>query len=141
MIMQKLLDRSPQRPDMTRRGFLISMAATGAAFGFPLSAGAAMNPATADGRPIQAVGETFEPSMWYWIDTEGQVNVKIDDKILGKTALNLFSTNGSLVYKREVAAEELHALYSLDFSNLPSGMYILEVNSDRERYQRKIVLR
>ncbi|WP_169727492.1 xanthine dehydrogenase family protein molybdopterin-binding subunit [Granulosicoccus antarcticus] len=75
--MQKLLERTSDKPNMGRRGFLISMAATGAAFGFPLQSNAAMTPQVADGVPIEAVGETFEPSMWYWIDTEGQVNVNI----------------------------------------------------------------
>ncbi len=62
---------------MTRRGFLVSMTATGVAFGFPRASHAAMNPVAADGLPVQPVGDTFEPTMWYWIDTDGQVNVNI----------------------------------------------------------------
>ncbi len=77
MIIDKLQRKSSSQPDMTRRGFLISMAATGALFGFPLAARAAMDPEVADGVPIDAQGRPFEPTLWYWIDTEGQVNVNI----------------------------------------------------------------
>ncbi|TCS54473.1 CO/xanthine dehydrogenase Mo-binding subunit [Primorskyibacter sedentarius] len=63
--------------NLTRRGFLISMTSAGVAFGFPKTSNAAMNPAAADGVPITAVGDTFEPTIWYWVDTEGQVNVNI----------------------------------------------------------------
>ncbi|MEO1910982.1 MAG: molybdopterin cofactor-binding domain-containing protein [Paracoccus sp. (in: a-proteobacteria)] len=62
---------------LSRRGFLISMTAAGVAFGFPRDAVAAMDPQAADGMPIEAVGDRFEPTMWYWIDTEGRVNVNI----------------------------------------------------------------
>jgi CO/xanthine dehydrogenase Mo-binding subunit len=62
---------------LSRRGFLISMTAAGVAFGFPRSSYAAMDPQAADGVPITAVGDAFEPTMWYWIDTEGRVNVNI----------------------------------------------------------------
>lgn len=77
MIIDKLRQKNNIQPDLTRRGFLVSMAAAGAAFGFPLSATAAMDPTVADGSPIDATGNTFEPTLWYWIDTEGQVNVNI----------------------------------------------------------------
>ncbi len=63
--------------NMTRRGFLISMTAAGVAFGFPRSTHATMNPEAADGRAIEAIGQSFEPTLWYWIDTDGQVNVNI----------------------------------------------------------------
>jgi isoquinoline 1-oxidoreductase beta subunit len=63
--------------DLTRRGFLVSASAAGVAFGFPRASVAAMDPAAADGVPINASGASFEPSLWYWIDAEGQVNVNI----------------------------------------------------------------
>ena len=65
------------QPQMTRRGFLVSMTAVGVAFGFPQASNAAMNPAVPDGTPVTPNGDTFEPSMWYWIDADGQVNVNI----------------------------------------------------------------
>ena len=64
-------------PDLTRRGFLISASAAGAAFGFPLAGNAAMDPEAADGVPATPDGATFEPTIWYWIDSEGLVNVNI----------------------------------------------------------------
>ncbi len=76
----KLLSRmtnSAKPSDMTRRGFLVSMTATGVAFGFPRASSAAMDPAAPDGIPVESVGDTFEPTLWYWIDSEGQVNVNI----------------------------------------------------------------
>ena len=72
------LPKDPRgRPDLTRRGFLVSMCATGAVFGFPGMAGAAMNPEAPNGLPIEAVGAKYEPTIWYWIDTEGHINVNI----------------------------------------------------------------
>ncbi|MCA0953901.1 molybdopterin-dependent oxidoreductase [Mameliella alba] len=62
---------------MTRRGFLVSMSALGATFGFPTASRAAMDPGAADGVPVTANGERFEPSLWYWIDADGTVNVNI----------------------------------------------------------------
>jgi CO/xanthine dehydrogenase Mo-binding subunit len=62
---------------MTRRGFLVSMTATGVAFGFPRAGMAAMDPAAPDGTPVEAAGSPFEPTMWYWIDRDGIVNVNI----------------------------------------------------------------
>lgn len=64
-------------PDFTRRGFLISACVAGAAFGFPRKGLASMDPGAADGLPAEAVGARFEPAIWYWIDTEGKVNVNI----------------------------------------------------------------
>lgn len=62
---------------MTRRGFLIAMTATGATFGFPAVSRAGMDPAADDGAPVTANGQRFEPSLWYWIDGDGTVNVNI----------------------------------------------------------------
>lgn len=64
-------------PDLGRRGFLISMCAAGAVFGFPKGSQAAMDPARADGLPVEAAGAKFEPAIWYWIDASGKVNVNI----------------------------------------------------------------
>jgi len=76
----KLLSRltnSAKPAELSRRGFLVSMTAAGVAFGFPRASLAAMDPAAADGVPVAPTGETFEPSLWYWIDSEGKVNVNI----------------------------------------------------------------
>ncbi|MHA3980548.1 xanthine dehydrogenase family protein molybdopterin-binding subunit [Halovulum sp. GXIMD14794] len=62
---------------MTRRGFLVAMTAAGATFGFPAVSRAAMDPQAADGAPVTANGRRFEPTFWYWIDTDGTVNVNI----------------------------------------------------------------
>jgi len=64
-------------PDLSRRGFLVSMCAAGAVFGFPLPGQAAMDPAARNGQPLQAAGARYEPTIWYWIDTRGRVNVNI----------------------------------------------------------------
>ena len=64
-------------PRLSRRAFLVSMCAAGAVFGFPRSGLAAMNPGTADGQPLEAAGRRYEPTLWYWIDTEGRVNVNV----------------------------------------------------------------
>jgi len=64
-------------PDLSRRGFLVSMCAAGAVFGFPKGMAAAMDPAAIDGLPIEAAGARYEPAIWYWIDADGQVNVNI----------------------------------------------------------------
>ncbi len=77
MFKMKLPSRSNSTSGMTRRGFLVAMSTAGAAFGFPLATHAAMNPAAADGMPVEPVGQTFEPSLWYSVDSEGQVNVNI----------------------------------------------------------------
>ncbi|MFW2589381.1 molybdopterin cofactor-binding domain-containing protein [Sagittula sp. SSi028] len=75
-LMSRLTGDAAQ-PQMTRRGFLVSMTAAGVAFGFPQASDAAMNPAVPDGTPVTPNGQTFEPSMWYWIDADGRVNVNI----------------------------------------------------------------
>lgn len=62
---------------LSRRGFLVSMTAAGAVFGFARHAGAAMDPAMGDGIPPQAVGPAYEPTLWYAIDTVGNVNVNV----------------------------------------------------------------
>ena len=55
------------QPQMTRRGFLVSMTAVGVAFGFPQASNAAMNPAVPDGTPVTPNGDTFEPpSRVFW---------------------------------------------------------------------------
>jgi len=62
---------------LNRRGFLISAFASGVAFGFPAASKAAMDPAAADGLPVAADGTPFAPTIWYWIDDKGKVNVHI----------------------------------------------------------------
>jgi CO/xanthine dehydrogenase Mo-binding subunit len=64
-------------PELGRRGFLVSMCAAGAVFGFPRHALAAMNPEAPNGLPIEAAGAKYEPAIWYWIDSAGKVNVNI----------------------------------------------------------------
>ncbi|TPE53256.1 xanthine dehydrogenase family protein molybdopterin-binding subunit [Amaricoccus solimangrovi] len=65
------------RARVSRRCFLIAMCASGAVFGFPRASGAAMNPGALDGLPVAAAGARFEPTIWYWIDASGAVNVKV----------------------------------------------------------------
>jgi isoquinoline 1-oxidoreductase beta subunit len=72
-----LLPGGRSAPDLSRRGFLVAACAAGSAFGFPLSGQAAMDPGVPDGMPLQAVGVRYEPALWYWIDSQGQVNVNI----------------------------------------------------------------
>lgn len=74
---RRLPDQGPSTPRLSRRAFLVSMCAAGAVFGFPRAGLAAMNPQTADGQPLEAAGQRFEPTLWYWIDTEGRVNVNV----------------------------------------------------------------
>lgn len=62
---------------LSRRGFLVSMCAAGAVFGFPCAGLAAMDPAMPGGTPIEAAGARYEPAIWYWIDSEGRINVNI----------------------------------------------------------------
>ncbi|WP_417275135.1 molybdopterin cofactor-binding domain-containing protein [Celeribacter halophilus] len=73
----KLPPRGEATAEMTRRGFLVSMTAAGAAFGFPRAGLAAMDPAAPDGVPASPAGAVYEPSLWYAIDAEGKVNVNI----------------------------------------------------------------
>src|ERR1700686_4468703 len=62
---------------LSRRGFLISMAGAGAAFGFAGTEGMAAAP------PAHAQG-AFEPTIWYSIDRDGIVTVKIIRAELGQ---------------------------------------------------------
>jgi isoquinoline 1-oxidoreductase beta subunit len=64
-------------PETGRRGFVVSMCAAGAVFGFPRLARAAMNPEAPNGVPLEALGAVYEPTIWYWIDSTGKVNVNI----------------------------------------------------------------
>ena len=77
MFKEKFSKQPIDTSQITRRGFLIGMTAAGAVFGFPGAAYAAMNPATKNGLPNGPDGATFEPTLWYWIDEKGQVNVNI----------------------------------------------------------------
>ncbi|AGT08317.1 xanthine dehydrogenase family protein molybdopterin-binding subunit [Paracoccus aminophilus] len=71
-------------PALSRRGFLVTMCAAGAVFGFPRELLAAINPAVPGGAPLEAVGARYEPSIWYWIDGKGQVNVNIAHTEMGQ---------------------------------------------------------
>jgi isoquinoline 1-oxidoreductase beta subunit len=62
---------------LSRRGFLISMAGAGAAFGFAGTEGMAAAP------PAHAQG-AFEPTIWYSIDRDGIVTVNIIRAELGQ---------------------------------------------------------
>jgi isoquinoline 1-oxidoreductase subunit beta len=77
-MVNKLLSRfSGVATPLTRRGFLVALTASGAAFGFPRAGLAAMDPAAEDGVPVEPNGTPFEPTIWYWIDRDGRVNVNI----------------------------------------------------------------
>ncbi|MEQ6202229.1 molybdopterin cofactor-binding domain-containing protein [Sulfitobacter sp. HNIBRBA2951] len=103
--MSRLTGSDTQSP-MTRRGFLIGMTATGVAFGFPQASSAAMNPAAADGMPVMPNGQTFEPSIWYWIDADGQVNVNIIRAEMGQHVGTAIAR--ILADELEVAWENVH---------------------------------
>ncbi|MGJ8596139.1 molybdopterin cofactor-binding domain-containing protein [Sulfitobacter sp.] len=109
MISDKIRSRLPSAPTPTRRGFLISMAASGAVFGFPKTSIAAMDPAAAGGVPIEAVGQSFEPTMWYWVDTAGQVNVNIIRAEIGQHVGTAIAR--ILADELEVAWEDVHITY------------------------------
>lgn len=100
------LSGSDTQTHMTRRGFMVSMAAAGAAFGFPNASNAAMNPAVASGLPITPTGQTFEPSLWYWIDADGQVNVNIIRAEMGQHVGTAIAR--ILADELEVAWENVH---------------------------------
>ncbi|WP_372993441.1 molybdopterin cofactor-binding domain-containing protein, partial [Sulfitobacter sp.] len=100
------LSGSETQTHMTRRGFMVSMAAAGAAFGFPNASNAAMNPAVASGMPITPTGQTFEPSLWYWIDADGQVNVNIIRAEMGQHVGTAIAR--ILADELEVAWENVH---------------------------------
>ena len=102
----KLQQQADVSADLTRRGFLVSMAAAGATFGFPLTAGAAMDPAAADGKPVAKSGHAFEPSIWYSIDTDGRVNVNIIRAEMGQHVGT--SIARILADELEVAWEDVH---------------------------------
>ena len=74
---RRLLPAKARGPELGRRGFLISMCAAGAVFGFPKGSLAAMDPGAPDGLPVEAAGARYEPAIWYWIDADGIVNVNI----------------------------------------------------------------
>lgn len=106
MIEDKLRQRGLITPGMTRRGFLVSMVASGAVFGFPLLSRAAMDPEVADGQPIEAVGKTFEPSLWYSIDAAGRINVNIIRAEMGQHVGTAIAR--ILADELEVAWEDVH---------------------------------
>ncbi|KAA2314772.1 xanthine dehydrogenase family protein molybdopterin-binding subunit [Pseudooceanicola sediminis] len=91
---------------MTRRGFLVSMTAAGVAFGFPRPSVAAMDPAAADGVPITPDGAAFEPTLWYWIDGDGRVNVNITRAEMGQHVGTAIAR--ILADELEVAWESVH---------------------------------
>jgi CO/xanthine dehydrogenase Mo-binding subunit len=106
MVKIKNLRTSSDTSELTRRGFLVSLTAAGVAFGFPQVSQASMNPAAPDGMPIEAVGRTFEPSLWYWIDTDGQVNVNIIRAEMGQHVGTAIAR--ILADELEVAWENVH---------------------------------
>ncbi|WP_298857744.1 molybdopterin cofactor-binding domain-containing protein [uncultured Sulfitobacter sp.] len=100
------LNGSDTQSQMTRRGFLVSMTATGVAFGFPQASSAAINPEVPDGTPITPNGQAFEPSMWYWIDADGRVNVNIIRAEMGQHVGTAIAR--ILADELEVAWENVH---------------------------------
>ncbi|MGQ7847150.1 molybdopterin cofactor-binding domain-containing protein [Granulosicoccus sp. 3-233] len=106
MIIDRLREKASSQPDMARRGFLISMAVSGATFGFPVAAQAAMDPEEADGAPIEPAGQKFEPTLWYGIDTDGQVTVNIIRAEMGQHVGTAIAR--ILADELEVAWEDVH---------------------------------
>jgi CO/xanthine dehydrogenase Mo-binding subunit len=64
-------------PILSRRGFVVAVAAGCASFGFADGAGAAMDPAIPGGVPPVETGALFEPTLWFTIDGAGMVTVNI----------------------------------------------------------------
>lgn len=98
---------------LSRRAFIVSTLAAGAAFGFSGAAFAAMDPARPDGVPALSTPPSFEPSLWFSIDGDGLVTVNIIRAEMGQhvgTAL------------ARILAEELEADWS--------RVRILQVDTD-----------
>lgn len=92
----RLMSRKPTSPALSRRGFLISAAATGLTLAFT-------RPGTSLATPSTEAGQAFEPSIWYRIDVDGKVTVNIAEAEMGQhvgTAL------------ARILAEELEADWS-----------------------------
>ncbi len=62
---------------LSRRNFLMAAGGAGLVFGFVRLADAAMDPAAHGGMPAPVVPPSFEPTLWFGIDTEGIVTVNI----------------------------------------------------------------
>ena len=65
-----------------------------------------MNPAVASGMPVTPDGQSFEPSLWYWIDAGGQVNVNIIRAEMGQHVGTAIAR--ILADELEVAWENVH---------------------------------
>ncbi|MDB5454962.1 MAG: aldehyde oxidase and xanthine dehydrogenase molybdopterin binding protein, partial [Caulobacter sp.] len=75
--MSRLLPKADANP-LSRRAFLVTATAAGAAFGFAALVEAAMDPAVPGGvPPAPAAGPLMEPTLWFAIDGEGIVTVNI----------------------------------------------------------------
>jgi CO/xanthine dehydrogenase Mo-binding subunit len=74
----QLRDRDAGMSLQSRRGFLIAMMETGVILGFTRSGLAAVElPSSAAREAEIALGDLFEPTIWYGIDRSGTVNVNI----------------------------------------------------------------
>ncbi|NKF22877.1 xanthine dehydrogenase family protein molybdopterin-binding subunit [Solimonas marina] len=62
---------------LSRRRFLVTMAGSALAFGFPRLADAAMNPAMPGNTPMPATAPELSPDLWFSIDADGVIRVNI----------------------------------------------------------------
>lgn len=71
--------------------------------------------------------------------TTNQLYVQFDKPILGEVSFKLFSHLGNLVYQNH-STGNTDLTYSLDMSELSSGIYFLEVNTTDGKSNKKVVL-
>jgi hypothetical protein len=69
--------------------------------------------------------------------TTGQLNVSFSEATAVRAQINIYSQTGSLMMKKQMAGKSVD---QLDVSNLPNGIYFLEVSQGASRQARKFVV-
>ncbi len=84
---------------------------------------------------------TFENLSIYPNPTTGLLNVKFDAEKQGDMQVKLVSINGQTIFNELVTSNAGHYNTTFDISNEAKGVYLLSIISDKEKIDRKIVLK
>ncbi len=93
---------------------------------------------------VDGVGftETFVENLSIYPNpTTGMLNVNFDAEKQGDIQIKLISVNGQTIFNQKTNAVSGQYNYNIDISDQAKGIYLLSIISDKEKIDRKIVLK
>jgi len=72
---------------------------------------------------------------------DGQIHIRLESELVRNSKLRVYNSTGILILDQEMISEYGKATKDLDLRSSPSGLYIVEIQNEKGRQIRKLIIR